>query len=83
VPNPQESLYEAVGGIAFFRELVDRFYDSVAADPDLLSVYPHPDDLGPARERLTLFLAQYWGDRTRTARNEGIRAFECGTSLSR
>ena len=55
------SLYEAVGGMAFFERLVDRFYRGVEADPALLRVYPRPDDLDPARRRLTLFLAQYWG----------------------
>ncbi len=55
------SVYEAAGGLPFFEELVDRFYDRVASDPDLMSVYPHPDDLGPARRRLTLFLGEYWG----------------------
>ena len=43
------------------RSLVGRFYDGVAADPDLLRVYPEPDDLSEARRNLTLFLAQYWG----------------------
>ena len=55
------ALYEAVGGMAFFESLVDRFYQRVAGDAELLRLYPHPDDLGPARRRLTLFLAQYWG----------------------
>jgi hemoglobin len=55
------SLYEAVGGLPFFEALVDRFYDAVAADPDLLAVYPEPQDLRPARRRLTLFLTEYWG----------------------
>jgi len=55
------TVYEAVGGMAFFEELVDRFYEGVAADPVLLALYPEPDDLAPARHRLTLFLAQYWG----------------------
>ena len=55
------ALYKAVGGMAFFESLVDRFYERVAGDPELLRLYPHPDDLGPARRRLTLFLAQYWG----------------------
>jgi hemoglobin len=45
----------------FFEQLVDHFYDGVASDPRLLSVYPQPADLGPARRRLALFLAQYWG----------------------
>ena len=30
----------------------------------LLALYPEPDDLAPARERLTLFLVQYWGGPT-------------------
>jgi hemoglobin len=55
------TVYDAVGGMAFFEALVDRFYDGVAGDPELLAVYPEPDDLAPARRRLTLFLAQYWG----------------------
>jgi hemoglobin len=58
------SLYDAAGGMPFFESLVDRFYDGVAADPDLLAVYPEPDDLSGARHRLTLFLAQYWGGPT-------------------
>ena len=47
--------------MAFFEALVDRFYQGVEADPALLRVYPQPEDLGPARRWLTLFLAQYWG----------------------
>lgn len=58
------SLYEAVGGMDFFVGLADRFYDSVATDAELLSMYPEPDDLTGARERLSLFLAQYWGGPT-------------------
>jgi hemoglobin len=54
-------LYEVVGGMVFFEDLVDRFYEGVASDPELLALYPHPEDLAPARRRLTLFLAQYWG----------------------
>ncbi len=45
----------------FFAALVDSFYDGVAGDPELLALYPEPDDLSGARHRLTLFLAQYWG----------------------
>ena len=47
--------------MAFFERLVDRFYEGVSADPVLLRLYPEPEDLAPARHRLTLFLAQYWG----------------------
>ena len=54
------SFYDAVGGEPTFRKLVDRFYQGVAADPLLRPMYPE-EDLGPAAERLTLFLIQYWG----------------------
>lgn len=60
----QTTLFEVVGGMPFFEALVGRFYDGVAADPALLRLYPEPDDLAPARRRLTLFLAQYWGGPT-------------------
>jgi len=54
------SLYEAIGGEPTFRRLVRRFYEEVAADPELRPVYPSRD-LGPAEEHLRLFLIQYWG----------------------
>lgn len=59
--SPDPSLYERVGGMAFFERLVDHFYAGVASDPVLLRLYPEPGDLAPARRRLALFLAQYWG----------------------
>jgi hemoglobin len=58
------SLYDAAGGMPFFEALVDHFYDGVAGDPVLVALYPEPHDLAPARHRLTLFLAQYWGGPT-------------------
>src|SRR4029077_8777733 len=54
------SFYEAVGGEETFTRLVHRFYEEVAADPELRPVYP-AKDLGPAEEHLRLFLIQYWG----------------------
>jgi hemoglobin len=63
-PLPEITLYDEVGGMPFFETLVDRFYEGVAADPILLRLYPDQVDLGPARRRLTLFLAQYWGGPT-------------------
>jgi hemoglobin len=56
----EQSFYDAVGGEETFTRLVHRFYAEVAADPVLRAVYPD-DDLGPAEERLRLFLIQYWG----------------------
>ncbi len=53
------SMFERVGGRPWFVALVDRFYDRVAEDPVLRPMYP--EDLGPAREHLSLFLVQYWG----------------------
>lgn len=58
------TLYDAVGGMPFFEALVDRFYDGVQADAILLRLYPQPHDLGSARRKLALFLAQYWGGPT-------------------
>jgi hemoglobin len=60
-PTHQVTVFQAVGGQPFFDRLVERFYDHVAADPVLLRLYPDQVDLGPARERLALFLGQYWG----------------------
>lgn len=54
------TFYEAVGGEPTFRKLVDEFYAGVAEDPLLRPMYPE-EDLGPAAERLRLFLMQYWG----------------------
>ena len=54
------TFYEAVGGEPTFRKLVDAFYAGVAHDPLLRPMYPE-EDLGPASDRLRLFLIQYWG----------------------
>ena len=54
------NVFEAAGGEATFRLLVERFYARVADDPLLRPVYPE-EDLSSATERLTLFLIQYWG----------------------
>jgi hemoglobin len=53
------TLYERVGGEAFFVDLVGRFYLGVAGDPLLRPLYP--DDLEEPARHLALFLAQYWG----------------------
>ena len=56
----QASFYDRVGGAPTFTALVDRFYAGVAGDPTLRAMYPE-EDLGPAADRLRLFLEQYWG----------------------
>lgn len=57
------SFYEEVGGEAVFAKLAHEFYKGVAKDPVLKPMYPE-EDLGPAEERLKLFLEQYWGGPT-------------------
>ncbi|MEV4811611.1 globin [Micromonospora avicenniae] len=58
--QPSQTLFDAIGGEPTFRKLVDEFYAGVATDPLLRPMYPE-EDLGPAAERMTLFLMQYWG----------------------
>lgn len=55
------TLFSRVGGMAFFDELVDVFYEGVATDEVLAPLYPDYPDFEPAKRRLALFLAQYWG----------------------
>jgi len=54
------SFYEQVGGRETFAKLVHAFYVGVAEDEVLRPMYPEAD-LGPAEQRLLLFLEQYWG----------------------
>lgn len=55
-----QTFYERVGGHETFVQLVHEFYRGVAGDPPLRALYPE-EDLGPAQERLRMFLEQYWG----------------------
>ncbi|MEA4943352.1 MAG: globin [Propionicimonas sp.] len=57
---PEATLYERIGGHQTFVTLVDAFYAGVATDPELRALYPE-EELGPANERLRMFLEQYWG----------------------
>ena len=61
--QPQVSPYERFGGHDFFVALVHDFYAGVATDPVLRPMYPE-EDLGPAEDRLRMFLEQYWGGPT-------------------
>jgi hemoglobin len=60
VQTPPATPFERFGGHEFFDLLVSRFYAGVAVDPTLRPMYPEKD-LGPAAERLQMFLEQYWG----------------------
>ena len=81
-----KTVFDAAGGMPFFEALVGVFYDTVERDPVLLRLYPDQHDLAPARRRLTLFMAQYWGGPTTYSDERGhprLRArhfpFEVGT----
>ena len=60
VTAAEQSFYQAVGGEETFRRIIARFYAEVAKDEMLRPLYPD-EDLGPAEEKLRLFLMQYWG----------------------
>jgi hemoglobin len=64
------TFYDEIGGFETFKRLVDKFYEGVAADEVLRPLYPE-QDLGPAAERFTLFLVQYWGGPTTYSDNRG------------
>jgi hemoglobin len=55
----EPTVYELVGGDAFFKDLVWRFYAYVEADPELRPMFP--DDLEPGKQWQYLFLAQFFG----------------------
>jgi len=62
-PASADSLYAAIGGHDTFASLVAAFYRGVADDEVLRPMYPE-QDLGPAADRLKMFLEQYWGGPT-------------------
>jgi hemoglobin len=68
--QPPQTPFERFGGHDFFDLLVGRFYAGVAEDPALRPMYP-PGHLGPAAERLQLFLEQYWGGPTTYSQERG------------
>jgi hemoglobin len=56
------TMYERVGGDAFFDALTGRFYSAVRQDPVLRPLYPEDDEgFEQARRHLRDFLVQYWG----------------------
>jgi hemoglobin len=64
-----KSLYDRIGEEPL-RRVVHDFYAGVAEDPELRALYPE-EDLGPAEERLALFLIQYWGGPTTYSNERG------------
>lgn len=64
------SFYDEIGGAETMRRIVAKFYEGVARDDVLRPMYPE-EDLGPAEERLRMFLAQYWGGPTSYSEQRG------------
>lgn len=64
------TLFDEVGGEAFFRGLVAAFYRGVRTDPVLIPMYPEAD-LEGAEHRLATFLAQYFGGPTTYSQERG------------
>jgi hemoglobin len=68
--QPEQTFYDAIGGYPTIAKIVARFYAGVAEDEVLRPIYPE-EDLGPAQERFTLFLVQYWGGPTTYSERRG------------
>jgi hemoglobin len=58
-PAATTTLHERFGGQQGVDALVEEFYRRVEADPPLRAVYP--EDLGPGKTKLALFLGQWLG----------------------
>ncbi len=60
--GPDRTPYEAIGGEAGVRALVDAFYRHIERDPDADAVRPlYPEDLSRPRQRLFEFLSGWLG----------------------
>ena len=64
------TFYDEIGGHETFQKIVSVFYREVALDPVMKPMYPE-EDLGPAEDRLRLFLEQYWGGPTTYSEQRG------------
>ncbi|MBG9734721.1 globin [Paenibacillus alvei] len=54
-----QSIYEAIGGGATVRKMVEAFYPRVQAHPLLAPLFP--EDIEPVMERQFMFLTQFFG----------------------
>jgi len=53
------TLFEAIGGAPAIRDVVEKFYPKVQADPLLSPIFP--EDIRPVMEKQNLFLTQFFG----------------------
>lgn len=58
-PQKRSRVFDLVGGLPAFERLVGAFYDRVKRDEALSAMFP--EDMTGPKERLALFLAQFFG----------------------
>ena len=57
-----DTLYQALGGEAAIRKLVDRFYDLMETQPEYVAIrILHPRDMSGSRDKLFWFLCGWMG----------------------
>ncbi len=60
--GPSRTPYDALGGEAPLRRLIDRFYDHMDDDPQFATIRAlHPPDLRGSRQKLFMFLSGWLG----------------------
>ena len=60
--GPDNTPYDALGGDAAVRRLIDTFYDHMDEDPAFAGIRAlHPEDLSTSREKLYEFLTGWLG----------------------
>lgn len=69
VIDPVALVYKKIGSDEPFFALVERFYEGVEKDAVLRPIYP--EDLGPGKEALALFLIQRTGGRQTYSEERG------------
>ena len=54
-----DTVFDRVGGSAWFYQLLDFFYEDVIRRDEIRNLYP--DDLADSKKNTADFLIQYWG----------------------
>lgn len=69
--NPNQSLYDNLGGAEGLHRLVEVFYSKVQLHPQLSPLFP--EDITPVLEKQYQFLSQFFGGPALFRRSMGIR----------
>lgn len=57
-----DASFQAAGGVAGLRQLVDAFYDRMSNDERFATIYAmHPEDISVSRDKLARFLCGWLG----------------------